>query len=151
MNQMILRVDQAGKIEDTTKDTILAYVSQESQYTIKIPKKIKQDIFNRCRKRYRRNITLRFFSYALYLLLKDADFSMIIIDDEYPGNGRDIKNMLSHKLKKDSIIFTNLGKRDLSHTVANQTFSGKLKPNRIITEIDINQIIPRRKRGMLKA
>jgi len=45
------------------------------------------------------------------------------------------------------IKFDNIGRKDLSHKIANQTFSGKLKPNEIINEkqITLAKIIPQKK------
>jgi hypothetical protein len=141
-------VDQAGKVENTSVDTILALCSDEIQYSIKIPKKIKQEIFNKCKKRHKKNITFRLFAYGLYLLLKNKvnKNSIIIIDNEYHGHDKDIKVMLLKNLEvsKDQIRFDLVGKKDLSHKVANQTFNGKLKPNNIITEkqISLSKICP---------
>lgn len=144
-------IDQAGKIEETNKDTILALYSNEIQYSIKIPKKIKQELFNQCKKRHRKKIMLRMFFFGLFLLLKDKiqENSTIIIDNEYPGHEKNIKQLLLKflKIKKEHIRFDSIGKKDPSHNIANKTFSGKLKPNEIITEklLNLNRIIPKKK------
>jgi len=141
-------VDQAGKIEDTNQDTILAAYSQKVQFTVRLPKELKQDIFNQCKARLKNRLTYRIFAYSLYLLLKDLvkKDSVVKIDDEYTGHARDIKNLLLNHLDVSSsqIGFEMLGKEDQSHRVANQTFSGKMKPNRIITEkqLKLSKIIP---------
>lgn len=139
---MILKIDQAGKIEQTEKDTILAFSSEEIQYTIKIPKKIKQDIFSKCKKQHKKQIMLKMFSWGLYLLLKNKinENTLIFIDEEYPQKDRYIKNMLAGYLKinADRIRFDKLGKEDISHKLANNTFSGKLKPNEVITKDQLN-------------
>ncbi len=144
-------IDQSGKVEHINEDTILALASKKIQYSIKIPKNIKKKIFSKCRKRYKKNITLRLFAYCLYLLLKNkiSINSKIIIDKEYYGHERDIKSLLlkNLKLKKYQINFSCVGKKDLSHKIAYKTFSGKLKPNEIITqkELNINKILPKNK------
>ncbi|MDP3698158.1 MAG: hypothetical protein Q8R47_01085 [Nanoarchaeota archaeon] len=115
-------IDQSGKAEDTSMDTILAFSSNEIQYSIRISKKIKQNIFTQCQKKHKTNLALRLFSYGLYLLLKekvDKD-SIVIIDDEYPGHGRDIKQYLVQHLglQKEQIKFTLIGKKDSAHKIA---------------------------------
>lgn len=146
---MYFTIDQAGKIEHTNEDTVLALCTAETQYAIKIPKLLKQNIFNRCKREYKNNLVYRIFSYGLYLLLKDriTNNSILLIDEEYKGHGKDIKNYLLKYLEKmpaENIRFQELGKKDLSHRIANQTFSGKLKPNEIITEkqLNLNVILP---------
>ncbi len=144
-------IDQAGKIEQTNEDTILALCSKNIQYTIKIPKQLKQKIFSQCHKRFKKNLTFRTFSYGVCLLIKNKinQNSLIMIDNEYPGHERDIKQYLLKfsKLKKSQIKFTQVGKKDASHRIANQTFSGKLKPNEIILtkNLTLKNILPEKK------
>lgn len=148
---MHFSIDQSGKIEDTSVDTILAMCSNDIQYSIKIPKKLKQDLFIKCKKSSKKNLTFRLFSFCLYLLLKNKiqKNSIILIDEEYSGHNADIKQLLlkNLKIKKEQITFGLVGKKDASHRVANQTFSGRLKPNEIITEelLNLNKIIPKSK------
>lgn len=146
---MYFTIDQAGKIEHTNEDTVLALCTAETQYAIKIPKLLKQNIFNRCKREYKNNLVYRIFSYCLYLLLNGriTPNSVIIIDEEYKGHGKDIKNYLLKYLEKisaENIRFQEIGKTDPSHRIANQTFSGKLKPNEIISEkqLNLNAILP---------
>jgi hypothetical protein len=142
MNQFT--IDQAGKIEESGKGTILSLCTNEIQYTIKIPSKLKQDIFNQCKKRYKNNITFRIFSYGLSLILENKikKYDKVIIDNEYPGHENDIKGLLLNymkgNIKKEQIKFDQLGKKDSSHRIAYQTFCGKLKPNDIIDEERLN-------------
>lgn len=135
-------IDQSGKVEDTSVDTILAFSSNEMQYSIKIPKYLKQNIFSQCQKKYKTNLALRLFSYGLYLLLKEEtnNESVVIIDDEYPGHSKDIKQYLMQhsNLQKEQIRFELIGKKDQAHKIAYMTFCGKIKPNRIVNERDLN-------------
>ena len=89
-------VDQAGKVENASNDTIIALCSEKIQYTIKLPKELKQDLFNQCNKRYKKQLTFRIFAFCLYLLLKDRiqKDSIIKIDDEYSKHDRDIKTII---------------------------------------------------------
>lgn len=108
-------IDQSGKVEHTNDDTILALYSERIQYTIKIPKEIKQELFNQCKVSKKNLLTYRIFAFGLYLLLKDkiTKSTIIKIDDEYPGHGKDIKNLLLNKLsiKSDQLGFECLGKK----------------------------------------
>ncbi len=144
-------IDQSGKIEETNVDTILAFSSSEIQYSIKIPKQMKQNIFIQCQKKHKTTLVLRLFSYDLSLLLKGKvnKDSIISIDDEYPGHGKDIKQHLTQYLglQEEQIKFTLIGKKDSAHRIAYQTFRGKLKPDQIVTEKEFNLeiIIPAKK------
>lgn len=135
-------IDQAGKIENTSHDTILALCSDNINYSIKVPKKLKQELFKGCKKKYKKNLTLRVFSYVLYLLLYEQvnEQSVIIIDDEYPGHGKDIKrNLLTHLQQPYPVIkFDLVGKKDISHQLANQTFRGRIKPHKVVTYEELN-------------
>jgi hypothetical protein len=87
----------------------------------------------------------------LFLLLKDrTQYSQIItIDNEYPGHEKDIKALLLNHLRinPNHIRFREIGKDCSSHRIANQTFSGKLKPNEIISreQLNLDNFIPARK------
>ncbi len=146
-----LTIDQAGKVEHTNVDTILALCSDKIQYTVKIPKELKQELFNQCKARKKNQLTYRIFAFGLYLLLKGriSQSSIIKIDDEYPGHGRDIKILLLNHLsiQSDQLGIENLGKKDPSHKIAYQTYCGKLKPNDIISEKQLNlpKIIPKKR------
>ncbi len=144
-------IDQSGKVEDTSVDTILAFSSHDIQYSIKISKKIKQNILTQCQKKHKNVLVLRLFSYGLFLLLKDKanEDSVVSIDDEYPGHGKDIKQHLMSflGLQSEQIKFTLIGKKDPAHIIAYQTFRGKLKPNHVVTEkeISLEVLIPAKK------
>lgn len=137
-----LSVDHSGKVEDTSSDTILAFHASDIQYSIRIPKDIKQRIFNDCKKKFRKKIILRIFSHGLYLLLRKRvnRFTIIEIDNEYPGHSRDIKAYLTIRLglDKNQVYFTEIGKENGAHKIAYKTYSGKLKPNEIVTERILN-------------
>lgn len=150
LRAMLYYIDQAGKIECTCDDTVLALWSDEIQYSIKISKKIKQNIFNACKKSYRKKLMLRLFAYSLHLLIQDKTpkSSIIVIDDEYPGHGKDIiQHLEQYSGLKRTIRIDLIGKKNHAHRIANQTFSGKLKPNQHIKEeqVDLTKLIPNKK------
>lgn len=140
----VFTIDQSGKIEETNKDTVLAFSSNKTQFSILIPCKLKQEIFLKFDKKLKKKITLRLFSYGLFLLLKDRanNSSIIHIDNEYDEHDKDIKQMLINYsgIKKENIKFINIGKDANAHKVAYKTFKKKMKPNEIINELDINKI-----------
>ncbi|MBR9675968.1 hypothetical protein GOV05_03095 [Candidatus Woesearchaeota archaeon] len=145
-----ISVDQSGKVEATSVDTVLALNSTDIQYSILIPKKIKQEIFGRCKKQYKKKIMIKTFSYSLYLLLKKKvqKNSIIVIDDEYPKHGKNIKNYLATKLKFDAhqITIGNIGKKDEAHRIAYDTYRKKIKPNEVITskQLNLNKLFSRK-------
>jgi len=150
-------IDQAGKIENTAENTILACYSNEIQYSIKVPKKLKQEIFNSCYKKHKKRIMIRMFSFCVSLLLKDKinEDSLVILDNEYDGHQGTIKQLVLtfSKISKNSLQIKEIGKKDPSHRIANQTFSGKIKPNKIITvkELSLEKIFSSKKvRKLLK-
>lgn len=142
---MRIEVDMNGKIERTAKDSVMAFSNQE-QYTILISKKIKQTIF----RNKDRNFKIKFFSICLYLLLKDQlkDKEIIVIDEEYTGNERFIKSYLLDLIKKDfpefdkrKIVFGRITKESNAHKIALLTYRGTLKPNKLLREEEILELI----------
>jgi len=138
---MHIEVDQSVKVEDPG-DTILA-LSNNIDFAILIPDAVKnaakrelssQGISGPTR-------TLRIFSAALFLLLKDYldEATSIIIDDEYSGRGNDITHLLLRliwKVKsdfpKDRIEIRRITKKSLAHKKAWGTQQGVMRPNKVV-------------------
>lgn len=141
-------IDQSGKIEEINHDTVLALHSGEIQYTIKISSQVKQSIFFKYKKRFKKKLVFRIFAIGLCLLLKNKikPNSIVIIDDEYPKHGKDIKQLLLNNLRQNkikidpqNIRFECVGKKSFVHKIGIQTFNGKIKPNEIISEKQIRK------------
>ena len=85
---MHIEVDQSGKIEQTHKDTVLAF-SNEISYAVLIPARVKREAINLLRITGKRgkSLYISLFAVALYQLLKGHldRVDLIAIDMEYEG------------------------------------------------------------------
>lgn len=137
---MKIQIDQSGKIEETNRDTILAFANHET-YSIKIHRRTKRKILEQFRLRGKPKLyTLRTFSAGICLLLRDhpKKFQEVAIDTEYFGKNQAIKSMIEEMLGSKAknmipISFTHIGKRSRAHLLALSVFRGKQKANRVVT------------------
>lgn len=135
---MTYQVDQSGKIEDTAKDTVLAY-SNEIQHSILIPRKVKrqlQEAFRRCG--MTRMFVYSLFSVGIFYLIKDLKVAThIVVDIEYPGKETVIIQLVSNILKASNkpshqLVFERIGNRPRVHYAAKNVLDKKSKPNYIV-------------------
>jgi len=140
---MQIEVDQSGKIGKTDVDTVLA-LSNDKSYTICIPRKVKQACLLQLRAKGLQPITIymRLFAVGLYFLLRDyiARVQGIVIDVEYPGKERQIKEYLFNLLHRAgidtqgaSVVFAYIGKRSSAHSTAIAVFRGKRRADLTLT------------------
>lgn len=135
----IAEIDQSGKIEDTSHDTIIA-ISNHIKSTItlkKTHKRIIQNIFRQLKKpKLFIPIT---FSALLSLLIKNSKSNQkIIIDREYTGYESLIikltkNNLEKLKCKNNNIEFQNIGKNSPAHDLASKVSHHKKISNKIVT------------------
>ncbi|NUM43363.1 MAG: hypothetical protein HUU38_01550 [Anaerolineales bacterium] len=134
----MLEVDQSGKIGDTKNPTILAY-SNHIEKAIFIPATVKRQCVQILRSQGMSGGTMYLFIFVrgLYLLLADAltDGEIVLIDEEYPGHEREIKQQLLNLCKRDGISvepsnirFGRIGKKSNAHYLALGTLQGARKP-----------------------
>ena len=127
-----IEVDQSGKIEQTNKDTALAF-SDGISYAVLIPARVKREAINLLRATGKRgkNLYISLFAAALYQLLKDhldrVDY--IAIDMEYEGNEQDVKLVLLNLIWQRcptypaaNITFRRIGKKSPAHKKALATY-----------------------------
>lgn len=144
---MHVEVDQSGKIGKTNEDTVLAF-SNGINFTILIPRKVKQECLRRLRVQglEPQSIYMRMFAVGLYFLLREytAKFQVILIDTEYPGRDAQIKEHLFNLfqrtnvgINKQQITFGFIGKASNAHTIAIATFRGKRRADRVLTVEEI--------------
>lgn len=145
---MHIEVDQSGKMERMSHDTIIAS-SNEKQYCIKIPKEIKQEIFYNYKNKIKQ-LNFKLFSIGVYYCIEKYinSYSSIIIDNEYQNKNELIKSILISYIKKqftdfdhEIIRFSNIGKKSNAHHVAIETFRGEHKPNEILTQKEIWRLL----------
>ena len=132
------QIDQSGKIEQTNKNTVIAF-SNGIKYSVLIPKKLKrqlQEIFRI------HGFTSLFIYYLFsvgvyYLLVKIEQRSDITIDIEYPGKDKIIKQfvtglLIKNKKAEHEINFARIGNRPPAHYAAKDVFDKKTSPDRIL-------------------
>jgi hypothetical protein len=152
---MPIEVDQSVKIEETQKDTILAFSDGQS-FSVMIPARAKREAFA-ClvaRKKKRKSAYLMIFSASLFILLreyltqgKDLE-ERIIIDVEYSGQETNIKAMfLRHakaagmELIASRIVFAQVGKNSRAHVLALEVQRGNITPGYRATLQDLMMLL----------
>lgn len=144
---MHIEVDMSGKIEDYL-DTVVAFRNKE-QYAVLLDRKIKTRILTEYRTKHK-DIHYRLFAVLIYYCIKNYlnKMELIVIDKEYEGREADIKKHLLRFIWKEYpnfdkrlIRFENIGKKSNAHRLAYQTFSGKLAPNKILTEREVRELL----------
>lgn len=136
-------IDQSGKIEQTSQDTVLAY-SNGVSYAIVIPRKVKrqaQELFRLCG--LTKTFVYYLFAVGIFYLL--ADFKQkqeIVVDVEYPGKDKLIKALVlsfltSHKKQIHDLRFARIGNRPRVHYAAKDVFDKRILPNRRLTLTEI--------------
>jgi len=141
-------IDQSGKVEYTSHDTVVA-CSNGKKSAIAIKAKDKREIQKIFRQAGKGSVFVyRLFSALIFLLIKDFSFKELIIDTEYPGKSDLIKNYLIGHFRKHgrevsptSISFRQIGKNCKAHWHGYYVFKGKRKAEKIITVKEILQEI----------
>lgn len=137
---MRVKIDQSGKIEDTSKDTVVAFADGLS-YTILIPAKVKrqlQEVFRRQGKP--RLFVYRTFAAGVFLLIKKClpKIKDLVIDTEYAGHEKQIKEIILEMIRKNNlpepnIYFQRIGSKPKVHYAAYDVFSRKKKADRVVS------------------
>lgn len=143
---MKIEIDQSGKIEDTGKDTIVAF-SNGISGSILILAKDKREIQNVFRQGNKSRIFVyKLFSLLIFILIKPhiSKIDEIVIDTEYPGKSAIIKDFLlreirkaNPKFQKENISFGNIGKKSRAHQTAYKAFKKKSKVDKTVSLKDI--------------
>lgn len=144
---MDIEIDQSGKIENTSKNTIIAF-SNNIFGSIFISAQNKREIQKVFRNAGRsRMFVYKLFAILIFLLVGKhlGNIDQIIIDDEYPGKGYLIKNFLFQEIQKinpsfsaDNITIKIIGKKSRAHYVAYGVAIGKKLPDK---RVNIKEIL----------
>lgn len=141
---MKIEIDQSGKIEETEKDTILAFcvISKKLKKTksIRISARTKRRIQESFRQIGKpREFVINVFACAVFILIKNElmGVSEISIDIEYPGKDIYIKPLLTEMflrshVKVPLIRFALIGKKSIAHEVALKTYRKRIKADEIL-------------------
>ncbi len=144
---MKIEVDQSGKIEQTDMDTIIAF-SNSHQYAVLLTKDAKRTLIKNYRKE--KQIILKLFVACVYYTIKDYvhQAELIIIDNEYDGKQNYIKSLLLDFIRKDYrdfdkklIRIAHITKKSKAHEVAANVKRGFAKPQKTLSEKDIEKLI----------
>lgn len=145
---MKVEVDQSIKIEQTNRDTIIAFSNNFSCSVI-----ISSNAKKRIKKRFRELGKTHLFYYRTFaagvvLLIKDhlQKIDMIVIDREYVGREKLIEDMILEMLKRlrrkqPRIYFRQIGKKSNAHNVAYYVMKKELKPNKILKLKELESLI----------
>jgi len=147
---MRIEIDQSGKIENTSKNTIIGF-SNNIFGSIFISAKDKREI----QKIFRNAGKSRIFVYKLFavliflLIIKHLEnIDQVTIDDEYPGKGYLIKNFLFQEIQKinptfsvENIIIKRIGKKSRAHYIAYGVAIDKKLPDKRVSIKEILKFI----------
>ena len=145
---MHIEIDQSGKIELLSHDTIIA-CSNDNQNSIMIPKKIKQTIYY-SQKNSISQLKYKLFCIGVYYCIEKflSKSKLITIDDEYHGKNNLVKSILVSYIRKKYpsfdeklIRFDQITKKSNAHHVAIETFRQEHKPNDTLTEEHIWRLL----------
>jgi len=150
---MIYLVDQSGKIEQTNKDTVIGAANGKN-YALKLPAKTKRQLQKRCRESLQGKLFVyRTFAALVFLIIKENIKAMtdLVIDIEYPGKEKVIREVVLELLRKESLpepnlSFGRIGNNPKAHFAAYDVFIGRKKADKIITLAGIEKLVIKRKR-----
>lgn len=143
---MRVHVDQSGKIEYTSKHTVVAYANGQNK-SIYISSSNKQKLLKIFRDAGKPDIfAYKTFAVLIYLLIKDdlKKLQSLIIDREYTRREDLIKKYLIELIRKGGdkfdphdIHFDEIGKHSAAHAKAINVFRRREKPNLIVVSEDL--------------
>jgi hypothetical protein len=146
-----IEVDQSIKIGDTHAPTVLA-LSNDVEQSLLIPATVKRACVRTLRGRWESSTVMyiRLFAAVLFLLLREhlERASRVIIDAEYPGHERDIKDDLLRFCRRAGLTvdpaiihFAPVGKHSPAHHIALETLRGKRPPDQVATVEELLRIV----------
>lgn len=144
-------IDQSGKIEDTAKDTVIAY-SNNSEYAILIPAKEKRRLqeYFRLIGKPRLFIDITFAAIVSILAEEVKSSSTLTIDEEYPGHTEVIEQFIILFVSKlTSIRWQKIGKNSSAHEVAYKTYKRKRPAEQRLSAGKLWKLITKKAGGYL--
>lgn len=147
---MSIQIDQSGKIEDTSKATVLA-ASNSQKYSVLLPAKEKRRLQEHFRLIGSPRLFIDYiFSMLLYYLILHTTSTSFTVDTEYSGHTEIIEDLLTHITEKEvQVTWKQIGKGSSAHDLAYKTLVGKLKPNSIVNAAQIWSVITKKAGGRL--
>jgi hypothetical protein len=155
---MKIDIDQSGRVEFTSHDTVIADSLGNSVFIKAREKRILEKAYTSSGRR--KMFMFEVFSLLTTYLIKNSFCTthLYYVDIEYDGRMPLIKERIlyfAHKisLPLDSayVYYRSIGKSSLAHVHANNTFSGKQKPTFEITaQAVLSVILAKKKTGVLR-
>ncbi|MEK7533897.1 MAG: hypothetical protein AAB600_01030 [Patescibacteria group bacterium] len=145
--RIVYQIDQSGKIEQTSLNTIIALVNN-IRYAVVLPKQVKrllQKIF-RNQQRPRMFIYDTFAALIVLVFIKTKPVGKVVIDKEY-GNedlvkARILEFIKMHKIHYNpDIEFALVGKSSQAHIHAAKIANKKIPPNLVLALEDISALL----------
>lgn len=147
---MKIEIDQSGKVEDTSKPTVIAGYSPKWQNSILLPAREKRKLQRIFRQVNQPKLFIaKTFTAMIFHLIKGKykNITDLVIDREYPGNEKFMSNQLKGIIlangldpEQVSINFHEIGKTSPAHQLAIKGLrTGKV--SRTIKASDVLQVI----------
>jgi adenosine/AMP kinase len=140
---MQIEVDQSGKIEQTSLDTVIA-LTNGVKYTLLFKKKDKREV-----EKYSREIGFKklypiiIFANLVAMVIKNSKATKaVLIDTEYHGHNNFIEKIIQSRLKAKcpKLRFGYVGKESNSDTLARKVANKKVMPNLVINSKEVIKI-----------
>lgn len=146
---MIIEIDQSGRVEYTSKNTVIADSLGNYVVITAKNKRILQKLYRSAGKP--RVFVLQTFSVLLALLIVKsfASENQYILDEEYTGHEKLIQEAvvtyvkkLNMVIKKENIHFKRIGKKSMAHITAYKTYINKITKNTITVKQLLKLLLP---------
>lgn len=137
---MIYEVDQSGKVENTSKDTIICIACSYDHYGLVARSNDKRRIQKLFRSiQHSRHYTIFTFSALIAIALSRFPRQAILIDNEYDGHFADITRTIRAMTdyRPIQISFGWVGKKSYAHNIAYSVGKKMVRPNYIATYEDV--------------
>lgn len=142
---MRIEIDQSGKVEDTSRRTVIAYASDKgTTRSVLISARTKRRIQEELRRYGQTKLFIyKIFAVGVFTLVKGLKKSdTAVIDLEYQGKDKIITELVVRLLKSNrqstpTIEFKRIGNRPRVHYAAKSVFDGKKRPDVILSEAEL--------------
>jgi len=132
-------VDQSIRVEEYTKDTVIAIANKENNFSVVIPRKVKRTLRNDLLKFDSKEFTPAMFAFGIVSAIKHSKLIVheLAIDIEYPGHENIITGIISSVFPQIEIDFVQIGKKSPAHYSAYSVYKKQKTADYIA---DINDI-----------
>lgn len=145
---MRIEIDQSIKIEQLSRDTIIA-LSNDIEFAVVIPSKVKRKLQQEFRKQGKQKLfRYRTFIAGVVLLLQYAKFKnvpSVTLDREYAGQERILRSMffemwMLYHNEPPHFEIMEIGKRSRAHDVGYRTLKKKRNINKVLTYQEVQKL-----------